>query len=582
MNRWTAMLAGAAMTISAPAAAQEAVGDWQGTLDAGGQKLRVVIHIQTSADGKLTGTLDSLDQGAFGIPLGNIAIEGSRLTVSVPTVSGTYAGEWDEAAQGWRGSWTQGGVPLPLALAPGGPPPEEPREPEALPADWRIPSTETIEELIAARVAPREGQGLVVGVIEPDGRRIVAGGPQGAAGFDGDTVFEIGSISKAFTALLLADMANKGEVSLDDPAENYLPEGARMPERDGKKITLADLSTHTSGLPRLPDNMPFGDPSDPYADYTEAQLLEFLARHELARDIGEPAEYSNLGVGLLGYLLGRAAGSDYETLLRERITGPLSMEDTAITLTADQQARFATGRDMYMRPAKPWHLPTLAGAGAIRSTANDMLTFAAALLDPDSPLGPALKTTLSVRKDTGNARAEQALGWQVIQPEPGREVIMHGGGTGGYRSHLVLEPATGRAVVAFANSAAEPSTTDLAMHLLLGSPVAPTPPSAEPPPAPAPRSEVKLPAEELDRVAGRYDFGPGVVFRVWRDGSTLLAQREGSETGPVLRIHPEAPLRFFWKAVDAQVTFTADEDGKVTGAVFTQDGQSLPGRRLGP
>src|SRR5690606_15911585 len=187
-------------------------------------------------------------------------------------------------------------------------PPEEPRAPEPLPANWEIPADAEIESLIAARIAPRAGQGLVLGVIEPEGRRVVAGGPQGAAGFDGDTVFEIGSISKVFTAMILADMAAKGEVSLDDPAEKFLPAGATMPSRGGRRITLADLSTHVSALPRLPDNLAYGDAADPYADYTEALLLEFLADHQLTRDIGSQAEYSNLAVGLLGYLLGRAAG----------------------------------------------------------------------------------------------------------------------------------------------------------------------------------------------------------------------------------------------------------------------------------
>src|SRR5690606_6132070 len=158
-----------------------------------------------------------------------------------------------------------------------------------------------------------------------------------------------------------------------------------------------------------------------------------------------------------------------------RITGPLGMNDTAITLTPDQQARFAPGHDMYMRPAKPWHLPALVGAGGIRSTANDMLKFAAALLDDASPLSAAMKTALSVRLERGRSRDEQALGWLVLHPEPGREVLMYNGGTAGYRSALVLEPAKDRVVVALANSAAEPSTTDLAMHLLVGSTVAQTP-----------------------------------------------------------------------------------------------------------
>jgi CubicO group peptidase (beta-lactamase class C family) len=374
----------------------------------------------------------------------------------------------------------------------------------------------------------------------------------------------------------------KGEVALDDPAEKYLPAGAKMPERGGRKITLKDLSTHMSGLPRLPDNMPCGDSGDPYADYTEALLLEFLGRYQLPRDIGSVAEYSNLGVGLLGYLLGRAAGSDYETLLRERITGPLGMADTSITLSPGQQARFAPGHDEYMRPAKPWHLPALMGAGGIRSTASDMLKFAAAVLDPQSPIAPAIKIALSEPLKTNSPRVEQALGWQVLHPEPGREVLMHNGGTGGYRSALVLEPAKGTAAVVLANSAAEPSATDLAVHVVVGSPIAPTPPVPPPPPAASARSEITLPAAELDRVVGRYDFGMGIVFEVVRDGDGLKAQRQGSATGPALPIFPEAPLTFFWKAVDAQIRFIADETGKVTGAEFSENGQMLPGKRIEP
>lgn len=577
MKRSIALFAGAAMAISAPAAAQEAVGDWQGTLDAGGQKLRLVFHVARGANGKLSGTLDSLDQGAFGIPLGDIALEANRLTIAVPSVSGAYTAEWDGATQGWRGTWTQGGASLPLALAPGGPPPEEPREPEPLPANWEVPSNVAIEAAIAARIAPRDGQGIVVGVLEPEGRRIVARGPEGDEPFEGDTLFEIGSISKVFTALLLADMANRGEVSLDDPAAKYLPEGATMPERGGKQITLADLATHMSGLPRLPDNLPFSNPEDPYADYTEALLLDFLAGYELTRDIGESWEYSNLGVGLLGYLLGRAAGSDYETLLRDRITGPLGMTDTAITLSADQQARFAPGHDTYLQPARPWHLAALGGAGAIRSTASDMLRFAAAALHADSPLGDAMKTALSVRRDMGNARNEQALGWLALHPEPGREVLMHNGGTGGYRSALLLEPAKDTAIVALANSGAEPSTTDIAMHLLVGSRIAPTPAVAEPPVIPA-RTEVELPVEELDRVVGRYDFGDGVNI-IKREGGQLVSIREGV---PTLPIFPEAPLRFFFKAINAQLRFTIDDAGGVDGVVFTMPGMERTAKKIAP
>src|SRR5690606_10466253 len=151
---------------------------------------------------------------------------------------------------------------------------------------------------------------------------------------------------------------------------------------------------------------------------------------------------------------------------------------------------------------------------------------------------------------------EQALGWLVTHPEPGREVLMHNGGTGGYRPSLVVEPAKERASVALADSGAEPSKADLATHFLVRSPVASGPPVAEPPVVPE-RDEVELPVEELDRVVGHYDFGDGVNI-IKREGGQLVSIREGV---PTLPIYPEAPLSFFFKAINAQLRFTTDEAG---------------------
>jgi D-alanyl-D-alanine-carboxypeptidase/D-alanyl-D-alanine-endopeptidase len=254
--------------------------------------------------------------------------------------------------------------------------------------------------------------------------------------------------------------------------------------------------------------------------------------------------------------------------------------DTAVTLTPAQVARLATPYDAYGRKSKPWRLPALRGGGGIRSTGGDMLKLAAALLDPNSRLAPALKLMLAEQGDTGNPRVKQGLGFQVVRPEPGRELVVHDGGTGGFRSTLALEPARHSAVVVLTNSAAEPSTNDLGSRILIGTPVKPTPPLVPPPPPRSVHNEVTLPAAELGQVVGRYDFGNGIVFAVHRDGDHLVAQREGAVTGPVLPIFAEAPLKFFWKAVDAQVAFTTDESGKVIGATFTQAGQSLAGKRL--
>jgi hypothetical protein len=276
------------------------------------------------------------------------------------------------------------------------------------------------------------------------------------------------------------------------------------------------------------------------------------------------------------------AKSDYETLVRTRITGPLGMKDTMITLTPSHAARLAAPFDAYMRPAKPIRMAALEGAGAIRSTVADMLIFAKALLDPTSPIAPALKTALAVRTPGENPITVQALGW-LIRRLPGRELLMHNGLSYGFSSVLILEPAKGRAVVVLVNSAAEPRSEDLAFNIVGRQPVAPTPAVPPAPPPFVPRKEVSLPVAELDKVAGRYDFGPSFVVTITRDGKYLYAesQRQGVR-GPRLQIVPEAPMSFFWKAMDAQLRFTTDASGTVIGAEGSDRGKQMVGRRLAP
>jgi CubicO group peptidase (beta-lactamase class C family) len=567
IRKLTKALAGAIVMIASPAAAQDPVGYWQGTLVIGeGLELTTGVMIERGEDGALTGSLDSPDQYAFRIPLDQVELADGRLAFTVPDISASYEGTWDSAAQAWNGTFRQGGRAAPLVLTAGEPP--ERRAPPPLSADWRIPGNPAIGELLETRIAERGGAGMVAGVLEPGGTRVVARGPAGPAEFDADTVFEIGSITKVFTALLLADMALKGEVALGDPAAKYLPEGATMPSRSGKQITLRHLSLQTSGLPRLPENMPYGDPQDPYADYTEQHLLDFLAGHELRRDPGAEYEYSNLGVGLLGYLLARAAGTDYETLVRRRILDPLEMHDTAITLSPDQRQRFAPAFDMYMRPTKPWNVAALAGAGGLRSTADDMLKFAAAALDPASPIGPAMELTLSDRRGEEGER-QTALGW-IILPAPAGEVLFHGGGTGGFSAFLALQPATRRAVVVLTNTGVVPAAEDMALHLLIGAPPVKALPVPPAPSEPEPREPIALTPAQLDHVTGTYRVAPGADLVIRREGDQLLARITGQ---PWFPIYPAAPLEFFWRVANAEIRFT-EEGGKVTGAVLSQDGRS--------
>src|SRR5262245_6567361 len=245
-------------------------------------------------------------------------------------------------------------------------------------------SGDSVRALVAARLTDSRVPGLAVGRISGGDILRVTLGTSVAGGTDSisaSSVFEIGSISKVFTGLLLADMVLRGEVALDEPVSKYLPPGTRVPERSGKAITLRHLTTHTSGLPRLPGNLAPQDPDDPYADYDAARLVAFLATHELRRDPGASYEYSNLGAGLLGWALATRAGVPYAELLRTRILEPLGMKETGVAESERMRSNLATGHDQMGEPTPAWHLDVLAGAGAIRSTLADMLRFAAAARD---------------------------------------------------------------------------------------------------------------------------------------------------------------------------------------------------------
>jgi CubicO group peptidase (beta-lactamase class C family) len=244
-------------------------------------------------------------------------------------------------------------------------------------------------------------------------------------------------------------MADRGEVKLDDPIAKYLPSSMRVPERSGRKITLLDLSTQTSGLPRLPDNMKPADMRNPYVDYTAEQLYEFLSRHELRRDPGAEFEYSNLGVGLLGHVLALRAGKPYEALVKERILDPLDMDHTAITLTPWMTEHLAKGHNNSGAVVMNWDIGVLAGAGGLRSTMNDMLKFARANLQTRGRLQQVMQRTHVERAPAGKGFI--AMNW-IIRRLDGQEILWHNGGTGGYRTWMGFDKKKGLAAVVLTNS----------------------------------------------------------------------------------------------------------------------------------
>ncbi len=442
-----------------------------------------------------------------------------------------------------------------------------------------VPSDEEIRKILVERVdTHRQSVGIVVGVIEPGGRRIVAYGSRAkgdARPLDGDTIFEIGSITKVFTSLLLADAVRRGEVSLSDPVAKYLPPEVKMPERGGRAITLQDLATHTSGLPRMSDNLQPKDPANPYADYSTEQMYQFLSRYQLTRDPGAQFEYSNFGAGLLGHVLARRAGVDYETLVRTRVTGPLGMRDTAITLSPEMKLRLAPGHSPALEPVPNWDLPTFAGAGALRSSTNDMLTFlAAALRYRSSPLDSAFVAMLSTRPPPSSTARDTPLGWAIFKGKE-TEVIWHNGGTGGYRTWAGYEPGSRTGVVVLTNAGTAAGPDDIGRHLLV--PSSPLVKSFTPQTPPKPRVATTVDAAVFERYVGRYQLAPSAVLTITRDGTRFFVQLTGQ---PTFEIFAEGEKDYFLKVVDAQLTFETDAQNKAVAVVLHQNGMDQRAPRI--
>lgn len=314
----------------------------------------------------------------------------------------------------------------------------------------------------AGRLAKRR-VGVVVGAMAGESVEVQGAGRldrQRETAPDAGTLFEIGSVTKVFTALALARMAVAGTVDLDEPVRALLPDGARVPTRGGVEITLRHLATHTSGLPRLPKGMLWSAllrprMPDPYAGCTTDFLLRRLARTTLRTTPGERSRYSNLGAGLLGLALANRAGTDYETLIVQNICRPLGMNDTRIALDDGQRARVAQGHSRGRKPVAAWHLADLAGAGGLRSTATDLLAFARAQIDGGTG---ELAAAIGLSRDTKhrlNARSWMHLGWiGVRHPRLGAHTVLyHNGATGGFVAVIGVVPVEGVAVVVLANTA---------------------------------------------------------------------------------------------------------------------------------
>ncbi len=320
---------------------------------------------------------------------------------------------------------------------------------------YAVPATDPIRDALKQTVGTRDKvAGMVAIIIDESGPRMTSYGSSGVPklALDGDTVFEIMSITKVLTSLLLADMAARGEVAFDDPVVKYLPPSVTLHEH-GRPITLIDLATYTSGLPNMPGNLPHNwyDYPNPMGEYTEAKLYEFLSSYAPKYEPGTHYEYANLSFGLLGIALASRAGKSYEELLIERICDPLDLAHTRIALTDEMRRRLAQGHDLAMKPTQLWDWPAMPGAGYVRSTANDLAKFLKACVGlAQTPLSTSIARLLGTRKATPLAGTDVGLGW-FISSDGKEEIAWKSGLSAGCNTYIGFSTKKRRAAVLLSN-----------------------------------------------------------------------------------------------------------------------------------
>lgn len=375
-------------------------------------------------------------------------------------------------------------------------------------------------------------------------------------------LFEIGSVSKLFTGLLLAQSVLEGKVGLSTTVGSVLDEELAGADPALRAITLEQLATHRSCLPRLPDNLAPADMADPYAEYGHEHLYSALRALQL--DGSAPCEvaYSNLGYALLGHLLERVHGASWATLVQRGITDPAGMVDTVQVLDASQAQRFVAAH-AGDADAREWTFGVFAGAGALRSTAADMLAFGNALLDPAHALAPAWALA-------GQLRAELpawggGIGLGVLSgSQRGEDFLWHNGGTGGFRSEFRVYPQAQRVEVLLVNN----SVLDTeAVYARLDPPA--TPPVARP--------SVPTQVGRQASLAGLYRVDRQSTFTVLLRDGELWVRLTGQPFLPVRHIGND---RFSYEAVAAELQFERDDSGAATGLVLFQNSREMRAQRL--
>lgn len=444
------------------------------------------------------------------------------------------------------------------------------------PAGVASPTDAEIARLVRYRISrQRTALSAVIAILRPEGRGIITFHDPHATdtpSVEANTIFEIASLSKIFTALLLADAAVREQVRLDDPLSAYVPPGVAVPQFADSPIRLVDLATHGSGLPLRPNNLTAKavDTPNKYAGYTLDQLYGGLPHYPLTRRPGTGFEYSNLGFGLLGQALARELHEPFADLLRERITRPLGMADTHFGEDPATASRRAQGHGADLKPVGQTDDGALDPAGGLRSTADDLLKLLALFVNATGPdeLVSAARLMLTVDRPGDDPMTRMALGWRRTSVHG--EIYYWSNGSGdGSRTFMGFNPARRIAVVALADTAGGNGFDDIARKVL-------DPKQAVDMKILPRRAAISLPEAALARVIGSYQYAPDDRIDVSRGETGLILTTSSGQ----LVIQPWSRTGYFAAGMDLLIDFQDAATGPASALVLRQGGQRFVYERL--
>jgi serine-type D-Ala-D-Ala carboxypeptidase/endopeptidase len=438
----------------------------------------------------------------------------------------------------------------------------------ALASTTGLPTTADVQGLLTHRIdVEQQSLGMIVALVSGSGRRVVVHGVRSAADSrppTADSLFNLGSIAKVFTAILLADAVRRGEMRMDDPAQRYLPGAYSLPEFGGRQITLTDLVTHTSGLPTAPDDFPPETDLAAQAAYGREQLASFLKRLRLTSVPGTHWNYSNFNYALLGEALAFRTGTEFRALMSARVLQPLELRDTYMSLESAPRDKVIPFHDLERQEIPQEPTPALRGFGGMYSCAGDLSILVSAFMGiHQTPLSGPMAAMLRTTRPIGTYPGNQALGPQIYG-DMQHSQIGHAGSTSGHSSAILWDPAQ-FGVVVLSNTS--PPVMDVAFHLL------------DPRlPLSAPMHSVHVDPQMLMRFVGRYDGGGGMVFVVALEGGVLTFENPGF--APKIEMVPESEGVFTVPRVGARISFEGEAFQKPQSIHIELAGTRYTGKRM--